>query len=457
MDGNLVFASRSAIAAARQANFAETMELVCRRHPWYRRIIAERGLGAADFRSLADLPKLPVTTKADYMAAPEEFRLDSAGLEPEMQALWDVMHTAGTTGGKPTPFYSTTWDFFDILALQHSMMELRGVADSDVIANLFPLTVWPHGAYARVPHAAAAMNIPVVSALPGRPSPHFGHGSGLDEVVRIVERTCATILWGVPSYVRRVLMRAAELGADFAPVRLVFITGEATPETLRRDLVGRLEGLGAVAPFVSISYGATEMQGGMVECRPGSGYHNPAPGQFHLEIVDPVTHAPVPDGGEGLILLTHLRRRGTVLLRYALGDITSLTRDPCPHCGANTERLVTVPARADSLIKIKGTLVNPEIIVATLADAVELVEYQVVIDKEDAGDAHAMDRLTLRLALAPGGVADDGDRAAARIARRIKQAIGVTPMVELCDVDDIFRPGDTLKSKRIVDLRPKTG
>ena len=445
---NIVFRDHADIAAVQEANFAETMDLVVERHPWYRRLMAERGLARGDFQSLADLVKLPATTKAHYMSAPEEFRLDTDGLAPEMQAEWDVMHTTGTTAGRPTPFFSTAWDFFDILSMQRSMMELRGVDETDVIANLFPLTVWPHGAFTRAAHAAAVMNVPVVSALPGNPSPHFHWGRGLDEVVATVARVRATILWGVPSYIRRVLIRAAELGADFSAVRFVFITGEAAPEGLRRDLVTRLEALGATAPFVSISYGATEMQGGMIECAPGSGYHNPSPEQFHIEIVDPETHAPLRDGAAGVILLTHLRRRGTLLLRYALGDITRRTRETCPHCGANTDRLTEIPVRADSLVKVKGMLINPDLIVEALASDPGGAEFQVVIAKEDDSDPHAMDRLTLRVAFADGGEPD-------RLAQRVKIAIGVTSVIEIAARDDIFRPGDTLKSKRVLDLRPK--
>ena len=188
----------------------------------------------------------------------------------------------------------------------------------------------------------------------------------------------------------------------------------------------------------------------MVECAPGSGYHNPAPDQFRVDIVDPDIHAPLPDGERGLILLTHLRRRGTVLLRYALGDVTRRVREPCPHCGANTDRLIENPTRADSLIKVKGMLVNPDLIVDTLAADPQVAEFQIVLAKEDPADPHAMDSLTLRLAMA-----DDtsGDAGTNQIARRIKQAIGITPTIELARRDDIYRPGESLKSKRVVDLR----
>ena len=70
-------------------------------------------------------------------------------------------------------------------------------------------------------------------------------------------------------------------------MRLAFVTGEGFGEEARTDLIERLKSLGAPAPWVSVSYGATEMQGGLVECAHGSGYHNPAPDQFLFEAVDP--------------------------------------------------------------------------------------------------------------------------------------------------------------------------
>src|SRR4029079_3904579 len=139
-----------------------------------------------------------------------------------------------------------------------------------------------------------------------------------------------------------------------------FVTGEGFGDEARADLIQRLKRLGAPAPWISVSYGATEMQGGLGECAHGSGYHHPGADQLLFRGRDPDTKQPVADGDEGLILLTHLDRRGTVMLRYALGDVARLARDKCPRCGALTERIVSMPRRVDGLVKIKGMLVNPQ-------------------------------------------------------------------------------------------------
>ena len=183
------------------------------------------------------------------------------------------------------------------------------------------MTLYPYGAFHRTIAAANAMKIPVISPMPGSPEPGFSpRVQPRRSHPQCVERHRATILWGVTSYVRRVLMRAGELGADLSAVRLAFVTGEAVTNAMRADLTRRMAGPRRSAdPWVSISYAATEMQVGSVECCPGSGYHNPAPDQFHFQVVDPETHAPLPDGETGLAVLTHLDRRGTVLVALCPG------------------------------------------------------------------------------------------------------------------------------------------
>ena len=449
---DLYLDSAEALRDARNAVFAPTLDRIFAHHPHYRRVLAAQGLVRADIAGVEDLAKLPVTGKADYVAAPADFSL---ALPPEYDAeervVWDVMYTTGSTGD-PTPFASTSYDFLNILALNRNMLRLRGVTADDSILNLFPLTRHPHGAFARAMNAAAAFGIPVIAAMPGSPSPrHPGLGHRMDEVVALAARSAPTILWGVPSYMRKMLGRAEELGAALPAVRLVFVTGEGFGEEARQDLVSRLQRLGAADPQISVSYGATEMQGGMVECRPGAGYHNPAPLQFYFEAVDPETLAPVPDGEEGLILLTHLDRRGTTMLRYALGDTARLTRQRCPHCGALTERLVSVPVRRDGFVKVKGMLINPQALAEALAAEPDVADFQAIVDKENDTDALSMDRLRIRYA-PRGATAADLD---ARIAAKVKTTTGVTPVVERVPADDPAFTGRGWKTKPLIDLRRK--
>src|SRR5689334_21776565 len=110
-----LLASRAEIEAEQSRRFVESMQRVAAGHPYYRRLLAERGLGAADFRSLDDLVRLPLTRKADYMREPDAFLLTDTSLPDEMRAVWDTMYTTGSSAGRPTPFVSTSFDFFRIL------------------------------------------------------------------------------------------------------------------------------------------------------------------------------------------------------------------------------------------------------------------------------------------------------------------------------------------------------
>jgi phenylacetate-CoA ligase len=446
MIADLPFQSRSVITAIQEENFSRMMDLCFARHPYYRTRFRQMGLARGDIKSLADIHLLPVISKKDYAAAPEEFCLETEGLEEEATIQWDVMHTTGTSGGKPTPFYSTSYDFYNTLTANRRALEIRQVLSNDIVANLCPMTLYPYGAYHRTIAAANVMKIPVISPLPGRPSPHFHWTSSLDEVVNTVARSRATILWGVTSYVRRVLMRAEEMGADFSSVRLAFVTGEAVSGEMRRDLTDRMRRIGQTDAFVSISYAATEMQVGAVECCPESGYHNPAPDHFYFEVVDPENHAPLPEGERGLSVLTHLDRRGTILLRYAMGDFAALSTAQCPHCGSWTDRFVGMPSRADDLVKVKGMLVNPEIVTDLLLTDGQVGEFQIIVDHEVADDALSADRLRLLVDAGPQADID-------RIAEAVRVAIGVRPMVERVERTAIFNPDKSLKAQRFLDLR----
>jgi phenylacetate-CoA ligase len=265
-------------------------------------------------------------------------------------------------------------------------------------------------------------------------------GQELDAVVATLARTRPTILWGVPSYMRRVVARAGELGVPLPDIRLVFVTGEGLSEEGRGDLLARLAAIGAPDARVSISYGMTEIQGGLVECTAGAGLHNPHPEAIAIDVVDPVTHAPLPDGEEGLILLSHMRRRGTLLLRYALGDLGVRSTARCPHCGRVTERILGTPRRADDLTKIRGMLVNPALALAAVEGVAAVRDFRFEISRSGA---LGMDVFVLTVVAEPGAAPE------ALLAQRVKDAIGVTPRVALVERIE----GESWKAKRWVDQR----
>ena len=447
-DGDAILsAAPAAIRAVQEANFATTMDRIFAGHAYYREVFAREGLVRADFRSLDDLHRIPPTRKTDYLDRHQDFVLSVQDGALEERVVWETLYTTGSTG-TPTPFVSTSHDFFNILTTYRRMLTMRGIGQGDVLANLYPVTQYPQGAYIRVMNAASALHIPVIAMLPGRPSPSFRHGSGREDVAKALAAHGVTTIWGVPSYVRLVLRTAAELGLSLPRLRHLLVSGEELPEAGRANLVEAAAALGATATVRS-SYGATEMQGGFVECTPGSGYHNPAPEEFWIDILDPKTNAPLPDGEEGLVALTHLNRRGTVLLRYLIGDVAIRSRAPCPHCGATVDRIVSNPRRADSFIKVKGMLVNPALLDRAMAADPQVLDYQFRLRRSDEADPFSMDELELAASVAPG----TPEAHDAVLAEAVKHAIGVTPRIARVTHDELVDPGRAWKAKRFVDLR----
>src|SRR4029077_6579445 len=178
--------------------------------------------------------------------------------------------------------------------------------------------------------------------------------------------------------IRRFLDEACRQGTDFSEVRLGLTSGGPVGETLRATLRAQRARLGAPSIGIRARYAFTEMQGGLVQCAEGAAPQNLVPDLYHLEVVDPDTGASLADGESGAPAITHLHHRGTVLLRYLVGDIVTLSRMPCPICGRMGERVVAAPRRTGNLVKCRGMLVNTDVIVDALSAMAELPEFQVV-------------------------------------------------------------------------------
>jgi phenylacetate-coenzyme A ligase PaaK-like adenylate-forming protein len=167
-----------------------------------------------------------------------------------------------------------------------------------------------------------------------------------------------------------------------------------------------------------------------------------------MEVVDDEGY-PRPEGEEGLLAISHLNARGTVLVRYLVGDVTALRRDACPSCGRFGERLVTQPRRKGELVKIKGMLVNLDQIQHALTGHPSIHEYQIVITRVDPSDRLSMDELQLKIAPTAGAP----ETLAAELMDQVKAATAVRPTVELVNPEEIYDPTATVKPKRILDLR----
>lgn len=448
----LLYLPHEEVRRIQDENLAHMVELCYEGHPFYRSLMRAEGLQPRDIQTAEDLRRLPVTTKTDFLADPEAFRLRHERLPIEAQTLWNVIYTTGTTSGRPAPVYITSHDHYAYMYAARRRMEFIGLRDTDTVVNLFPLTPFPMGAYSRAADEMAACGIGIVYAQTGRPTKPFDVHRSLDEAVDLIERHRVTVLWGVASFVRRVLIRAEQLNADFSSVRMAMITGEASSSAMRDDMSARLSKLGGAGTEIVNRYGSTEQGSSMVECQPGSGFHSLAPDQLFHEVVDAESGGRLGDGERGMLAFTHLMHRGTVFLRYAVGDVVSMQTDTCSHCGRTSPRISSDPVRTGDVLKIKGTLVNLQVLKDSLERIRSIEEYQIVIQSADAADEFAMDELLVRLAV-PEGAEKDARAAVTDETLRIAQ---IRPRIEFVSRDDIFDPTTSAKPRRVEDRRVTT-
>ncbi|MBU4240184.1 MAG: hypothetical protein KKE43_01630 [Actinobacteria bacterium] len=445
------------IKAIQSANLKRQMERVADGSAYYKELFAREKIDPAKISTVDDLVRLPLTHKKDYMKDPESFKLNLSN--PTLYDwLWEVTYTTGTTTGVPTPFYNTINDAYATFQLMFRAIKVSGAISGMRSVNLFPLGPVPHIGFFR------ARDIMTMSLFgqgsfgcTGMPHPEFKIHRSLDYAVELIERVEGQALLGVASFVRRIIMKAEEQGRDYSHVEGVELLGEAAPKGMRDDIRRRLENMGADRPFISNSYGFTEMQGAMPECAEFSGCHSPDPSLFFFEVVDEKTGEGLPDGETGLLVITHLNRTGSVLLRYVIGDYAAITHEPCPKCGRTCMRMEvavgsTYASRTSELVNLKGTLINPEILRDEIANTAGVTEYQVVFTKKDASDPYSSDELIIK-------VGRSGDRPeediASELQQRIQRAVEMRAKIEFVEMSEIFDPNVALKATRIVDLRPK--
>jgi phenylacetate-coenzyme A ligase PaaK-like adenylate-forming protein len=434
----------------RKRRLHRTLQAVHAAHPFYRARFREWSVGAGDIRTLDDLAKLPPTRKDDYIADPEAFRLRAEDLPrdfaPVERVLWDVAYTTGTTSGKPSPFYNTTHDAYAIWDQARRCNEAEGMRATDRIANLYPLADFPTGAFLSVIRSSMIAGLPVVHGLTGSAHSEFKVRNSLGEALDKVAAFRPTVLWGVPSFVRRFLEEAQRQGRDLSDVRLVITSGEPVPAALRNALRELLDGCGARSIAFRARYAFTEMQGGLVQCADDAPVQNVTPDLYHLEVVDPDTGRRLLDGEVGMLAITHLHRRGTVLLRYLVGDIVTLSREPCPICGRLGERVVATPRRTGNLVKCRGMLVNTDVVLDVLSAVAGIGQFQLAFMRDDTPGA--MDRMVIRVERE----SDDGGLRE-RLTGSVQHAVSLRPEIEFVPRGALYDEARSIKARRVLDLR----
>ncbi len=191
-------------------------------------------------------------------------------------------------------------------------------------------------------------------------------------------------------------------------------------------------------------YGLTEIYGpGIgISCKYNNGMHY-WDDYIYIEIIDPVTLKPVPDGEMGEIVITTLVKEGAPLIRYRTHDLSRIIPGECP-CGCKHPRLDTIMGRTDDMMKIKGVNVFPSQIEEVLREFPQLSsEYQIRISHLEGKD-------TMRIYVETDGTEDFAELAQ-QIAEKVKSRIGFTPLIKIVEIGVL--PRSEKKTKRVIDER----
>jgi phenylacetate-coenzyme A ligase PaaK-like adenylate-forming protein len=444
-----------AITILRVERLRRTLRAVRLAHPFYRSQFRELKIEPEDFRSLDDLQALPLTRKQDYIADPEAFRLRPEDLPADFSAeervLWDIAYTTGTTSGRPSPFYNTTHDVYAVWEHARRCNAVEGLVSGDRVANLYPVAGFPTGAFLSVVRSTMILGLPVVHGLTGSANSEFKVRNSLAEALERILPLRPTVLWGVPSFVRRFLYEAQKRAARLADVRLVITSGEPVTTVLRNEVKELLASLGASSAQIRARYAFTEMQGGLVQCAEDATPQNVGPDLYYLEVVDPDSGRRLAEGETGMLAITHLYRRGTVLLRYLVGDIVTLAHTPCPICNREGERIVGTSRRAGSLVKCRGMLVNTNVIQDALSALAGIGEFQIVFLRESR--QAGMDRLVIRIERQSDDEPQAGEAFREDVIRSVREAVSIRPDVKFVPRGQLYDHERSIKTKRVLDLR----
>lgn len=399
--------------------------------PFYASRLEKAGIGGgADLRTLADLRRIPFTTKGDLR---EAFPYGMLAVPKEEVVR---LHASSGTTGTPTTIYFTKKDLSRWASFMARSIYAAGCTRGDVFQNMITYGLFTGGLGF---HAGAEeVGMLVIPAGPGNTGRQF----------KMMADFGTTVVHATPSFLLHLQSKMEAEGVDRSSLKIkkAFAGAEPYSEDTRR----RIENLLDVDVYNS--YGLSEMNGPGVafECQAKDGMHLWEDG-YIAEIVDPDTLLPVSDGTVGELVLTILCRDATSILRYRTRDLTAFYTEPCP-CGRTHRRIRRITGRTDDMLIINGVNVFPSQIEEVIMSIREVGNnYLIVVEKDGA-----LDRLTVKTEVGPDIFMDDSRPLNAlreRIRHALQASISINPKVELHEGGAL--PVSEGKAKRVVDTRPK--
>ena len=400
----------------------------CMNSPFYRSRFEEIGLKPEDIKSLDDIRRIPFTTKQDLRDT-YPFGMASVPLRECTR-----LHSSSGTTGTPTVILHTQKDLEEWAAQVARNLWMVGLRPDDVFQNSSGYGMFTGGlGFQYGAERLGMLTIPAAA------------GNSLRQI-KFITDFGTTALHAVPSYVTRLYEVMQSVGIDprrDTKLKVLAIGAEPHSEEQRR----RIEDMMGVKAYNS--FGMSEMCGPGVgfECQEQNGLHF-WEDYYIVEIVDPETLEPVPDGEVGELVLTSLCREAMPLLRYRTRDLTRVLGRTCP-CGRNHVRIDRMRGRSDDMMVLRGVNIFPIQIEKILMTFSELASNYLITLTTDEDN----DNMTVEVELEEL-FTDDFRRLqglANRIQRALKDEILLTPHVKLLPKGTL--PVSEGKAVRVVDKR----
>ena len=400
----------------------------CMNSPFYKKRFQEAGITHEDIKSLDDIRRIPFTTKQDLRDT-YPFGMASVPLRECTR-----LHSSSGTTGTPTVILHTRKDLEEWAAQVARNLWMVGLRPDDVFQNSSGYGMFTGGLGFQ--YGAERLGMLTVPAAAG---------NSLRQI-KFITDFGTTALHAVPSYVTRLyeVMRSIDVDPRRDTKLKVLAIGAAPHSEEQRRRIEEMMGVKAYN-----SFGMSEMCGPGVgfECQEQSGLHF-WEDYYIVEIVNPETLEPVPDGEIGELVLTTLCREAMPLLRYRTRDLTRVLGRSCP-CGRNHVRIDRMRGRSDDMMVLRGVNIFPIQIEKILMNFSELASNYLITLTTDKENDNMLVEVELEELFT-----DDFHRLqelTKRIQRALKDEILLTPVVKLLPKGTL--PVSDGKAVRVVDKR----
>jgi phenylacetate-CoA ligase len=401
---------------------------VYERVPFYQRVLKEKGVTPDDIQTLADLTKLPFTSKIDFRDN-YPFGLTTVPLEQVVR-----IHSSSGTTGKPIIAPYTQLDLDNWAEIMARTMAAAGATKDDVLQNAYGYGLFTGGlGFHDGAERLGAMVIPTSTGNTKRQ-------------ILMIQDLGTTVITCTPSYAIILHETAKEMGVDFRDtnLRLAICGAEPWSEQKREDIQNRL-GIDAINV-----YGLTEVigPGVSVECPHKCGMHI-WEDHFLAEVINPESGEQLPYGEYGELVITTLTKEAQPVIRFRTRDIVTLNAEPC-GCGRTMVRMSRVAGRSDDMLIVRGVNVFPSQIESVLLE-VEGVEphYLIVVDRQEA---FKTDELEIWVEVSDEIFSDEMgkmENLEKRLRSEMDSVLGIAARIKLVEPRTIARTEG--KAKRVVD------